>query len=161
MQDELYVHPTCVCGCMCGRFCQIPTLLLAMVDSSIGGKTAIDTPLGKNLVGAFPQPERIYIDLAFLETLDKRNVCNGMAEVVKTAAIWDEEEFRRLEENAEAIMAALDRPAGPGRFDGVEEAFKRIVLGSARVKAQIVSAVIDRLATIIDLRQTRTRLHWL
>ncbi|KAK3714342.1 3-dehydroquinate dehydratase (3-dehydroquinase) [Vermiconidia calcicola] len=122
------------------RFCQIPTSLLAMVDSSIGGKTAIDTPLGKNLIGAFHQPERIYIDLAFLETLDKRNVCNGMAEVVKTAAIWDEEEFQRLEENAGAIMAALDRPLGPGRFEGVAEAFKRIVLGSARVKAHVVSA---------------------
>ena len=122
------------------RYCQIPTSLLAMVDSSIGGKTAIDTPLGKNLIGSFHQPERIYIDLAFLETLDKRQVCNGMAEVVKTAAIWDEEEFERLEENADAIMAALDRPIGQGRFEGVEEAFKRIILGSARVKAQVVSA---------------------
>ncbi|KAK6406964.1 3-dehydroquinate dehydratase (3-dehydroquinase), partial [Oleoguttula sp. CCFEE 5521] len=72
------------------RFCQIPTSLLAMVDSSIGGKTAIDVPMGKNLVGSFWQPERVYIDLQFLETLDKRQVCNGMAEVVKTAAIWDE-----------------------------------------------------------------------
>ena len=122
------------------RFCQIPTSLLAMVDSSIGGKTAIDTPLGKNLIGSFHQPERIYIDLAFLETLDKRQVCNGMAEVVKTAAIWDEAEFQRLEENADAIMAALDRPIGSGRFHGVEEAFKRIVVGSARVKAEVVSA---------------------
>lgn len=122
------------------RFCQIPTSLLAMVDSSIGGKTAIDTPHGKNLIGAFHQPERIYIDLAFLETLDKRQVCNGMAEVVKTAAIWDAEEFERLEENADAIMEALDRPIGPGRFKGIEEVFQRIVLGSARVKAEVVSA---------------------
>ncbi|TKA70327.1 Pentafunctional AROM polypeptide [Friedmanniomyces simplex] len=122
------------------RFCQIPTSLLAMVDSSIGGKTAIDTPLGKNLIGSFWQPERVYIDLQFLETLDKRQVCNGMAEVVKTAAIWDVEEFERLEEGADAIMAALDKPAGPGRFEGVEETFKRIVLGSARVKAEVVSA---------------------
>ncbi|KAK4543168.1 hypothetical protein LTR36_005717 [Oleoguttula mirabilis] len=122
------------------RFCQIPTSLLAMVDSSIGGKTAIDTPAGKNLVGAFWQPERVYIDLAFLETLDKRQVCNGMAEVVKTAAIWDLAEFERLEEGADAIMAALDKPAGKGRFEGIEEVFKRIVLGSARVKAEVVSA---------------------
>ena len=122
------------------RFCQIPTSLLAMVDSSIGGKTAIDVPLGKNLIGAFWQPERIYIDLAFLETLNKRQVCNGMAEVVKTAAIWDEAEFERLEENADAIMAALDKPVGPGRFAGIEQIFKRIVLGSARVKAEVVSA---------------------
>lgn len=122
------------------RFCQIPTSLLAMVDSSIGGKTAIDVPLGKNLVGSFWQPERIYIDLAFLETLDKRQVCNGMAEVVKTAAIWDAAEFDRLEEGADAIMAALDKPIGKGRFEGIEEVFKRIVLGSARVKAEVVSA---------------------
>ncbi|KAK5126142.1 hypothetical protein LTR85_011497 [Meristemomyces frigidus] len=122
------------------RFCQIPTSLLAMVDSSIGGKTAIDTPLGKNLIGAFWQPERVYIDLAFLETLDKRQVCNGMAEVVKTAAIWDLAEFERLEEGADAIMGALDKPAGKGRFEGIEEVFKRIVLGSARVKAEVVSA---------------------
>jgi len=122
------------------RFVQIPTSLLAMVDSSIGGKTAIDVPMGKNLIGSFWQPERIYIDLAFLETLDKRQVCNGMAEVVKTAAIWDEKEFERLEEGADAIMAALEKPAGPGRFEGIEEVFKRIVLGSARVKAEVVSA---------------------
>jgi pentafunctional AROM polypeptide len=65
------------------KFVQVPTTLLAMVDSSIGGKTAIDTPAGKNLVGAFWQPERIYIDLQFLETLPKREFINGMAEVVK------------------------------------------------------------------------------
>lgn len=122
------------------RFVQIPTSLLAMVDSSIGGKTAIDTPLGKNLIGSFWQPERIYIDLAFLETLPKRQVCNGMAEVVKTAAIWDEGEFERLEEGADKIMEALERPLGKGRFEGIEDVFKRIVLGSARVKAEVVSS---------------------
>lgn len=65
------------------RFVQIPTTLLAMVDSSVGGKTAIDTPLGKNLIGAFWQPEYIFIDAAFLETLPSREFSNGMAEVVK------------------------------------------------------------------------------
>jgi pentafunctional AROM polypeptide len=65
------------------KFVQVPTTLLAMVDSSIGGKTAIDTPAGKNLVGSFWQPERIYIDLHFLESLPKREFVNGMAEVVK------------------------------------------------------------------------------
>lgn len=65
------------------RFVQIPTTLLAMVDSSIGGKTAIDTPAGKNLVGAFWQPSRIYIDLNFLNTLPTREFINGMAEVIK------------------------------------------------------------------------------
>jgi 3-dehydroquinate synthetase len=64
-------------------FVQIPTTLLAMVDSSVGRKTAIDTPHGKNLIGAFWQPEYIFIDAAFLETLLTREFSNGMAEVVK------------------------------------------------------------------------------
>jgi pentafunctional AROM polypeptide len=65
------------------RVVQVPTTLLSMVDSSIGGKTAIDTPCGKNLIGAFWQPERIYIDLALLESLPEREFINGMAEVIK------------------------------------------------------------------------------
>lgn len=69
------------------RFVQIPTTLLAMVDSSVGGKTAIDTPHGKNLIGAFWQPEYIFIDAAFLETLPPREFSNGMAEVVKVFPI--------------------------------------------------------------------------
>lgn len=65
------------------RYVQVPTSLLAMVDSSIGGKTAIDTPEGKNLVGAFWQPSRIYIDLDFLNSLPTREFINGLAEVIK------------------------------------------------------------------------------
>lgn len=67
------------------RYVQVPTTLLAMVDSSIGGKTAIDTPLGKNLIGAIWQPSRIYVDLDFLGTLPPREFINGMAEVIK---VW-------------------------------------------------------------------------
>jgi hypothetical protein len=67
------------------KFVQIPTTLLAMVDSSVGGKTAIDTPHGKNLIGAFWQPNYIFVDLAFLTTLPLREVANGMAEVVKVS----------------------------------------------------------------------------
>jgi pentafunctional AROM polypeptide len=67
------------------RFVQVPTTLLAMVDSSIGGKTAIDCPHGKNLIGAFWQPERVFIDLKFLETLPEREFINGMAEVIKVS----------------------------------------------------------------------------
>ena len=123
------------------RFVQVPTTLLAMVDSSIGGKTAIDTPLGKNLVGAFWQPERIYIDLKFLETLPRREIVNGMAEVVKTAAFWDEVEFATLEENADVIMKVLDDKTnkGEGRLGEISHILKRIVVGSARVKAHVVS----------------------
>lgn len=121
------------------RFVQVPTTLLAMVDSSIGGKTAIDTPMGKNLVGAFWQPRRIYIDLHFLETLPAREFINGMAEVVKTAAIWDEAEFTTLEESAAQILACV-RSHGTDRLKPIREVLRRIVLGSARVKAEVVSS---------------------
>lgn len=84
---------------------QIPTTLLAMVDSSIGGKTAVDTPHGKNLIGSFHQPKRIFIDLQYLRTLPKREFVNGLAEVIKTAAIWVEEDFDLLENHPEKILA--------------------------------------------------------
>ncbi|KAF9223187.1 Shikimate dehydrogenase [Gyrodon lividus] len=90
------------------RFVQVPTSLLAMVDSSVGGKTAIDTPLGKNLVGAFWQPEYIFIDVAFLATLPKRELANGLAEVIKTAAIWDESAFALLESTSATLLDSLD-----------------------------------------------------
>jgi pentafunctional AROM polypeptide len=124
------------------RFVQVPTTLLSMVDSSIGGKTAIDTPLGKNLIGAFWQPQRIYIDLRFLETLPVREFVNGMAEVIKTAAIWDEVEFAALEENATLLMATIrDKSSDTfSRLDPIRDILKRIVLGSARIKAGVVSA---------------------
>ncbi|KAH6847994.1 EPSP synthase-domain-containing protein [Chaetomium sp. MPI-CAGE-AT-0009] len=124
------------------RFVQVPTTLLAMVDSSIGGKTAIDVPMGKNLIGAFWQPRRIYIDLAFLETLPVREFINGMAEVIKTAAIWNETEFTALEENAAAILEAIrSKGASPStRLAPIRHILKRIVLGSAGVKAEVVSA---------------------
>ncbi|KAK3683546.1 Shikimate dehydrogenase [Podospora appendiculata] len=124
------------------RFVQVPTTLLAMVDSSIGGKTAIDTPMGKNLVGAFWQPQRIYIDLGFLNTLPVREFINGMAEVIKTAAIWDESEFTTLEENATAVLEAIrsNPEKSSDRLAPIRHILKRIVLGSARVKAEVVSA---------------------
>lgn len=121
------------------RFVQVPTTLLAMVDSSIGGKTAIDTPMGKNLIGAFWQPRRIYIDLAFLETLPVREFINGMAEVVKTAAIWNETEFAALEESAPLILSSV-RSKGPDRLKPIKDILKRIVVGSAKVKAEVVSS---------------------
>jgi len=124
------------------RFVQVPTTLLSMVDSSIGGKTAIDTPLGKNLIGAFWQPRRIYIDLRFLETLPVREFINGMAEVIKTAAIWDESEFAALESNSALIMKTIQANSTDSttRLDPIRDILKRIVLASARVKAEVVSA---------------------
>ena len=103
-----------VCGDMTGfaasvymrgtRFIQIPTSLLAMVDSSVGGKTGVDLPEGKNLVGAFFQPEAVVIDTAFLETLPKRELSCGYAELIKTAVILDETLFDFLEANAGALL---------------------------------------------------------
>ncbi len=123
------------------RFVQVPTTLLSMVDSSIGGKTAIDTPTGKNLIGAFWQPRRIYIDLVFLETLPVREFINGMAEVIKTAAIWDEAEFTALEANASLVLETIrSKSTDPGeRLRPIRSILKRTVLASARVKAGVVS----------------------
>eukprot|EP01125_Pyxidicula_operculata_P015299 TRINITY_DN5179_c0_g1_i1.p1 TRINITY_DN5179_c0_g1~~TRINITY_DN5179_c0_g1_i1.p1 ORF type:complete len:1253 (-),score=298.49 TRINITY_DN5179_c0_g1_i1:61-3783(-) len=86
-------------------FVQVPTTLLAMVDSSIGGKTGIDTPAGKNLVGAFHHPVVVFMDTSLLKTLPKREYINGMAEVIKTAAIWDEKLFLTLERNVDSILS--------------------------------------------------------
>jgi 3-dehydroquinate synthase len=86
-------------------FVQMPTTLLAMVDSSVGGKTGVDLPEGKNLVGAFWQPERVLVDPEFLLTLPACELRNGLAEVVKTAVIFDAALFARLEANVAALLA--------------------------------------------------------
>ncbi len=80
-------------------YVQVPTTLLAQVDSSVGGKTAVNHPLGKNLIGAFYQPEMVFIDITTLKTLEKREVSAGLAEVVKYGVIRDYEFFCWLEKN--------------------------------------------------------------
>ncbi|KAI9025461.1 EPSP synthase-domain-containing protein [Hyaloraphidium curvatum] len=115
---------------------QFPTTLLAMVDSSIGGKTAVDSPSGKNLIGAFHQPKRIYADLDYLRSLPLREFIGGLAEVVKTAAFWSEEDFGMLESSAEQI---LDYARGKATDPKTRDLVRRIVVGSARVKAYVVS----------------------
>lgn len=77
----------------------LPTTLLAMVDASIGGKTGVDTPFGKNLVGAFYQPQAVFMDLDVLKTLPENELRNGMVEVLKHGLIKDEAFFRRLQGN--------------------------------------------------------------
>lgn len=79
------------------NFVQVPTTLLAMVDASIGGKTGVNHPLGKNLIGAFYQPKLVLIDPTVLKTLPNREWCGGMAEVIKYGVIWDKELFSQLE----------------------------------------------------------------
>jgi 3-dehydroquinate synthase len=86
-------------------FVQIPTTLLAMVDSSVGGKTAVNLPQGKNLVGAFHQPRAVVIDTSTLSTLPDRELRSGIAEVVKYGAIGDADFFAWLESNADALLA--------------------------------------------------------
>lgn len=83
---------------------QVPTSLLAMVDSSVGGKTGVNVTKGKNLVGVFHQPRLVWIDSATLSTLPQRQRRAGLAEVVKHAAIWDAQLFERLEEGAESLL---------------------------------------------------------
>ncbi len=87
------------------RYMQIPTTLLAMVDSSVGGKTAVDLPQGKNLVGAFHQPCAVAIDTDVLATLPARELSAGLAEVVKYGAIGDRALFGWIEEHADALLA--------------------------------------------------------
>jgi 3-dehydroquinate synthase len=82
---------------------QIPTTLMAQVDSSIGGKTAIDLKEGKNLLGTFYQPKGVVIDVKFLETLSEAEFNNGLVEVIKYGIIEDADFFCFLEENVKAI----------------------------------------------------------
>jgi 3-dehydroquinate synthase len=81
------------------KFIQIPTTLLSMVDSSVGGKTGINNRYGKNLIGAFYQPEAVYIDTKFLDTLDKREYSAGMAEVIKMAVMFDVVLFENIKKS--------------------------------------------------------------
>ncbi len=110
----------------CG-FVQLPTTLLAQVDSSVGGKTAINTPAGKNLVGAFHQPALVLADLATLATLPPRELRAGYAEVLKYGVLGDTEFFDWLAENGAAVLALEPEP------------LERAVSASVAVKARIVA----------------------
>ena len=108
---------------------QLPTTLLAMVDSSVGGKTAVDIPEGKNLVGAFHQPCRVVIDPGMLATLPERELKNGLAEAVKTAMLGDAELFELIEAHAGEL---LEKPLQPSLYGEI--------IRRCRVKAAIVAA---------------------
>ncbi len=104
----------------------VPTTLLAMVDSSVGGKVGINHPCGKNLIGAFHQPVGVWIDTAFLSTLPEREYRSGLAEVVKYGVILDADLFAYLEQHTTAILA---RDA---------ECIRHIVARSCHLKANVV-----------------------
>ncbi|AMV28284.1 3-dehydroquinate synthase [Gemmata sp. SH-PL17] len=104
----------------------VPTTSLSMVDSSVGGKTGINHPKGKNLIGAFHQPAGVWIDLSYLDTLPEREFLSGLAEVVKYGVILDAEFFAYLEANAAAVRARTP------------QALAHIVSRSCRLKADVV-----------------------
>lgn len=112
------------------RVIQVPTTLLAMVDASIGGKTGVNHPCGKNLIGAFHQPSLVMIDPLTLRTLPAREFRAGMAEVIKYGVIGDPELFERLEQ-AEDL-------SDPGRM--TPELLQTILERSAQAKAAVVAA---------------------
>jgi len=87
------------------NYIQVPTTLLAMVDSSIGGKVAVDLTTGKNMVGNFCQPKKVFIDITLLKSLPKDEIINGLSEVIKHALIQDSTLFDFLEKNLDQIMA--------------------------------------------------------
>ena len=87
------------------RFVQVPTTLLSQVDSSVGGKTAVNHPLGKNMIGAFYQPASVVVDLDCLRTLPAREMSSGLAEVIKYGIILDADFFVWLEDNMDALLA--------------------------------------------------------
>ncbi|HSV20382.1 MAG TPA: 3-dehydroquinate synthase [Casimicrobiaceae bacterium] len=109
-------------------FVQVPTTLLAQVDSSVGGKTGINHPLGKNMIGAFHQPAAVLIDTDCLQTLPSRELAAGLAEVVKHGAIRDAAFFAWLEQSTAALMA---RDA---------DALAHAIHESCRIKAAVVAA---------------------
>jgi 3-dehydroquinate synthase len=108
-------------------FIQVPTSLVAQVDSSVGGKTGVDHPLGKNLIGAFHQPLAVLADTGTLRTLPAREWIAGLAEVIKYGVIADEPFFDFLERNIERIL----------RHE--EDAVSRVIARSCEIKAQVVS----------------------
>lgn len=105
---------------------QIPTTLLAMVDSAVGGKTGINLPQGKNLVGAFHQPSLVACDIGSLTSLPRRELVAGMAEVVKYGVIRDAELFAYIEAHAERVLA------------GDPQVLAKLVARSCEIKAEVV-----------------------
>ncbi|WP_241581411.1 3-dehydroquinate synthase [Rosenbergiella nectarea] len=110
------------------RFIQMPTTLLSQVDSSVGGKTAVNHPLGKNMIGAFYQPTSVVIDLDCLVTLPPRELSSGLAEVIKYGVILDYAFFEWLEENIDALR----------RLD--QKALAYCIRRCCELKAEIVAA---------------------
>jgi hypothetical protein len=108
------------------RFIQLPTTLLAQVDSSVGGKVGVNHSLGKNMIGAFLQPQTVLIDPKALRTLPKREIRSGLAEIIKYGVIWDEDFFGYLEHNVDSIV----------RLDA--QTMRHLIRRSCQIKAHVV-----------------------
>lgn len=121
---------------------QVPTTLLAMVDAAIGGKTGVDTPRGKNLVGAFHQPAAVVADPLTLGTLPSAHLRAGMAEVVKHGAISNAGYFTQAAAWAAGVHRAVQHESGAtnDRFDWLDASTLRVITESVRVKAGVVNA---------------------
>jgi 3-dehydroquinate synthase len=117
------------------RYIQIPTTLLAQVDSSIGGKTGVNLLAGKNLIGSFHHPQAVLADTDLLRTLPPRELRAGLQESVKAAIIYDARLFRYMEQNAEAILSASNAT----KKNTDTKALTKVVAASVRVKADVVS----------------------
>lgn len=115
-------------------YIQVPTSFLAQIDSAIGGKVAVDLPVGKNLIGAFYQPRLVFSDVALLASLSKRQIRNGLAEAIKYGIICDTMLFHFIEQNAKRLLAVDLR------------ILQEVVSQCARIKARII---------VSDERETR------
>lgn len=129
------------------RFAQVPTTLLAMTDASVGGKTGVDLPQGKNLVGAFKQPEMVFIDLVVLETLPPEELCCGMAELIKHAIIKEPDLFDELEASQAPITSSQLARSVQVKIDVVEqdpfEGGRRAVLNLGHTTAHGLERLSD------------------
>ncbi len=105
----------------------VPTSLLAMVDAAIGGKTAIDTPLGKNLIGSLYHPKAIFIDLDTLKTLPEKEWINGLAEIWKMGLVYDASILQKKRDNPELIRHAINAKLAVMEQDPIDASIRRIL----------------------------------
>lgn len=108
-------------------FLQVPTSLLAQVDSSVGGKTGVNLEKGKNMIGSFYQPENVIIDTSTLKTLPEKEIVSGLGEIIKYGIIWDYNFLEEIEESLESLMKVKD------------STMKKIIKKCCMIKAEIVS----------------------
>ena len=109
------------------KFSFIPTTLLAMVDASIGGKNGLNMGGYKNIIGTFSAPENIFIDTDFLQTLPEKEISNGLAELTKSALVWNEKLFEYLEKNSEKILKLQ------------KNELNHVIWEAVKIKSEIVS----------------------